>query len=285
MSAATPTAAKALLDRALEIYEVEKLVGSPEKDIVNSACATIAGAQIDSRPETLNRHLCLVAAPRAKRFALASLTLDLCLLPATSDALHACLLGSWTSVFSFWRPCFAVFSEAFGLAPSGLLDPQSPKIVKLPRRIAQEFRSFSLPLPWPRWPVPTSPLLMPTARMQLTLRSKRGQSCRLPCLSTSVHPCGTPLTERGAMRAFVPRLRPYCSVLILCGRRQFRIQSESSRSGPWLSFSTLLHSLEPLAFCCQSWPKRVGLAVRCWTLSCHLISLWRCLVSLSGFSL
>ena len=83
--------------------------GRREKDIENAKVASIAGAEVDSRTATLDRQLCLVGAPRSKRLALADLTLDLCALPGTSDALHACIMGSWSSVFTFRRPCFCVF--------------------------------------------------------------------------------------------------------------------------------------------------------------------------------
>ena len=138
LSKGTPTLAKARLDAARRLYLENSLEGSPEKDVENAKIGTIAGAEIDSRTATLDRNLCLVGAPHAKRLALSDLTLDLCSLPATSDSLHACILGSWSSSFTFRRPCFCAFSEAFSLAPLGQIDPENPKVVPLPRKVAEE---------------------------------------------------------------------------------------------------------------------------------------------------
>ncbi|CAE7214730.1 hypothetical protein AK812_SmicGene44184 [Symbiodinium microadriaticum] len=138
LSRDTPTLARARLDAARRLYLDNSLEGSPEKDVENAKIGTIAGAEIDSRTATLDRNLCLVGAPRSKRLALSDLTLDLCSLPATSDSLHACILGSWSSSFTFRRPCFCAFSEAFSLAPLGQIDPENPKVVPLPRKVAEE---------------------------------------------------------------------------------------------------------------------------------------------------
>ena len=85
------------------------LEGSPEKDVTNATIGTVAGAEVDSRSSTLSRGACLVGVHG----------------PSATDALNACLLGSWTS--------------AFTLLPLGELDPAAPKILKLPRSVAQEF--------------------------------------------------------------------------------------------------------------------------------------------------
>ena len=92
-----------------------RLEGSPKKD-ANATIGTVAGAEVDSRSSTLSGGACLVGAPRAKRFVLADLSLDVCLLPATTDALNACLLGSWTSAFTFRRPCFCALSRFLAVA-------------------------------------------------------------------------------------------------------------------------------------------------------------------------
>ncbi|CAE7206504.1 mok12, partial [Symbiodinium necroappetens] len=134
------TPAKACMSKALRAYQAAGLAGSPEKDVTNSVLGTVAGAEVDSRGSTLARGACLVGAPRSKRFVLSDLSLEVCCLPATTDSLNACLLGSWTSAFTFRRPCFCVFGRAFALSPLGELDPAAPKMLKLPRAVAQEFQ-------------------------------------------------------------------------------------------------------------------------------------------------
>ena len=116
------------------------LEGSAEKDVVNATVGSVAGAEVDSRQSTLSRGLCVIGAPRSKRLALADLSLEACLLPATTDSLNACLIGSWVSAFTFRRPCFCTFSRAFALSPLGELDPEAPKMLKFPRAVAQEFQ-------------------------------------------------------------------------------------------------------------------------------------------------
>ncbi|CAE7042207.1 unnamed protein product [Symbiodinium sp. CCMP2592] len=140
LEAASPTAARDRLQTAREVYLRHSLQGSANKDIENAKVASIAGAEVDSRTATLDKQLCVVGAPRSKRLALSDLTLEICSLPATSDALHACIMGSRSSVFTFRRPCFCAFSAAFGLVPLSQLDPLRPRVLPLPRRCAEELR-------------------------------------------------------------------------------------------------------------------------------------------------
>ncbi|OLP96296.1 Protein-S-isoprenylcysteine O-methyltransferase [Symbiodinium microadriaticum] len=91
------------LDRALAAYSAHSILGSPEKDTANEVVAKIGGAELNSAPATLDRGLCAAAAPAGKRFALTCVTLDVAALPGTSDSLHLCLLGAWSSVLSFRR--------------------------------------------------------------------------------------------------------------------------------------------------------------------------------------
>ena len=125
----------------------------------------------------MDRQLCLVGAPRSKRLALADLTLDLCALPGTSDALHACIMGWWSSVFTFRRPCFCVFSSSFALVQLSELDPRRPRVLPLPRRCAEE-----LQLAAALAPVACSDVAAPFAsRLYATDASEeRGAFCSAP---------------------------------------------------------------------------------------------------------
>ena len=98
----------------------------------------MAGAEVDCAEGTLRRGHAIVGAPKQKRLDLADLSLEACLLPSTSDALWACLLASWTSALTYRRPAFCCLDAAFQLAPSASIDPLEPKLVWLPRRVAQE---------------------------------------------------------------------------------------------------------------------------------------------------
>ena len=98
----------------------------------------MAGAELDSSAPTRSLGLVTAGAPRDKRLSLASLTLSLASLPSTTDALHSCVLGGWVSVLLYRRPLMSIFSKAFSLYPAGLLDPANPKVIPLPRPVADE---------------------------------------------------------------------------------------------------------------------------------------------------
>ena len=141
------------------------------------------------------------------------MTLDLCLLPATSDALHACIMGSWTSAFAFPQPCFCAFSEAFSLTPLGQIDSENPKVIPLPRKVAEELllAAALAPLACADVAAPFSAELFATDASE-----RKGAICSAPFLSTSVPPFGKPQIAKEAMRGLLARLRS-CE-LILCGR-------------------------------------------------------------------
>ncbi|CAE7829752.1 unnamed protein product [Symbiodinium sp. CCMP2592] len=142
-----PSASSSALDRALNCYAHSELIGSPEKDLRDELLGKAAGAEINSTPAAASRGHILVSAPASKRLALSELTLELSTFPATSDCLHSCLMGAWTSVALFRRPAVACFQHAYSLFPASSLEPSSPKTVPLPRRIAMELQLISLIAP------------------------------------------------------------------------------------------------------------------------------------------
>ena len=144
LSCNTPTLAKKAMDQAQEAYRSHGLLGSSEKDVVNATKAKAAGAEVDASPSTLSRGIALVGAPASKRWALAHLTVEVASLPATSDTLHACILGAWTSAALYRRPVLACLDAAYRLAPSSSLDAHNPKVIPLPRLVAQELLLLSL---------------------------------------------------------------------------------------------------------------------------------------------
>ena len=121
-----------------EVYQRHKLAGSPQKDILGEASGKVIGAWIDSRPSTRARGLCTVSAPPSKRLGLSHVSLSVASLSHTSDALHLCLVGGWISAMGYRRPTYSLFDSAFRLVSSSEFDPNHPRLVSLPRPVANE---------------------------------------------------------------------------------------------------------------------------------------------------
>ena len=66
------------------------------------------------------------------------MTLQLAQLSHTSDALHLCLLGAWTSVMLYRRPLMGIFAVAHSLVDASQVDGMHPKTFPLSRRVANE---------------------------------------------------------------------------------------------------------------------------------------------------
>ena len=54
LTASSFTPASDCLRRAKQVYSAEGILGSDEKDVVNSSCAKVAGAEVDSSPRALD---------------------------------------------------------------------------------------------------------------------------------------------------------------------------------------------------------------------------------------
>ena len=133
------TKALRCLSRAKQIYLREGILGSDDKDQINRLLFKAAGAEIDSRLQTVRDGAVLVGAPVAKRLGLASLTAVAASLGYTSDVLHSSLVGSWISVLLFRRPMMAVLDEVFRVCSTSMMDPENPSLVRMPRAAAEEF--------------------------------------------------------------------------------------------------------------------------------------------------
>ena len=131
---------KKRFDIAKQTYQTEGLIDSPLKDIVGQQKAKVAGAELDSSDLTLELGLVTLGAPVAKRLALALVSLEVSRLRATTDSLHACLLGGWTSALMFRRPLMSVLFASHKLVDTSKLDSTStrPRVLTLPRVSAQE---------------------------------------------------------------------------------------------------------------------------------------------------
>ena len=136
--------AKARFRLASRTYAEEGLLNSPHKDIIEEQKAKIAGAELDSSEPTRRHGLVPLGSPVAKRLALSLVSLEVVKLRHTTDSLHACLLGGWTSSLMFRRQLMSVLFASHHLVDSSVLDSSKPKIVSLPRPVAQELLLLSI---------------------------------------------------------------------------------------------------------------------------------------------
>eukprot|EP00438_Fugacium_kawagutii_P001504 Skav202550 [mRNA] locus=scaffold2011:388236:392729:- [translate_table: standard] len=125
------------LGRARAIYDKHRLEGSPEKDVEAEDHFKAAGAEIDSRLETLRSGACYVGAPLAKRIALSTMSLRVARLPSITPKLAARLTGNWVSVLLYRRCLTSIVDETFTLG-SGLERDDCPPLLPLSRRAAEE---------------------------------------------------------------------------------------------------------------------------------------------------
>lgn len=138
---------EALVGEATRVYEKVGLLGSPEKDILGERVAKIAGAEIDSSIATCRGGNITLGAPAKKRMSLSLVSLVLAAMPVSSDSLHACLVGGWTSCLMFRRPLMSILFHSHTFVDSASIDALHPKVVSLPRKVAQEFTLLGILAP------------------------------------------------------------------------------------------------------------------------------------------
>ena len=142
-----PSPAVECLRRSKALYAMHELVGSDDKDICGERKAKIIGATVNASEQAQSRGHVLVSAPAEKRYALSWITLQICQLTHTSDSLHLCVLGGWTSILMFRRPFMSLLQRCFHLVDMNVFDPLIPKLVQLPRQVAQELTMLSILTP------------------------------------------------------------------------------------------------------------------------------------------
>ncbi len=130
--------AHADFQKAQSAYHASRLLGSPAKDVDAARSGKLIGAFVNAEPGTLARGLCTVGAPAEKRVALSHLTFELCKLSHTSDSLHLSILGAWVSILCYRRPMMALLNHCFRLVDVNSYDPDRPRIIPLPRKVACE---------------------------------------------------------------------------------------------------------------------------------------------------
>ena len=128
-------------------YAEHHLLGSPQKDIVSADKGKVIGAHINSSPEALALGVIPLSAPPEKKLGLSHLTFQLCQLGYTTDSLHLCLLGGWVSALGYRRALMALLQKSFSLVDITHFDRNHPKIIHLPREIANELTLLAVLVP------------------------------------------------------------------------------------------------------------------------------------------
>ncbi len=123
---------------ASSVYSSSGLAGSVHKDVVEQQRAKIAGAEIDSSAENRANGVVTLGSPTQKRLSLSRVSLELSKLRFTTDALHACLIGGWTSALMFRRPLMSVLFNSHKLFDAAAMNSACPRVLPLPRSVAQE---------------------------------------------------------------------------------------------------------------------------------------------------
>ncbi|CAE7676303.1 unnamed protein product [Symbiodinium sp. CCMP2592] len=120
------------LDSARSAYAESGLLGSTEKDLQEVCLGKVGGAELDSSPWRDRSALSLLGRRGPKRLSLAAVSLVLAASPCTTDCLHLCLMGGWTSILLYRRPLMAV------LVKGAEVRSGSPNVIPLPRSVADE---------------------------------------------------------------------------------------------------------------------------------------------------
>ena len=125
-------------DKAQAAYRIADLQGSPDKDIRGASSGKVIGGFISGGRLSSDLGLVTVGSPPEKRYGMSWVTLQVCQLPAVTDALHLSLLGGWTSMAMFRRCCMGLFNEVHHLVDMDFFNQNHPKLVPLPRSTAEE---------------------------------------------------------------------------------------------------------------------------------------------------
>ena len=127
-----------LLSKARKKYEEHNLLGSPDKDVVGEEEAKVIGAQLNASSRARRLGLVTLGVPLKKKLALSFVTLQVCALGFTTDALHLCLLGAWVSMLMYRRPLMSILCHVFTFVDSSQVDPMKPRVMRLTRSVKDE---------------------------------------------------------------------------------------------------------------------------------------------------
>ena len=124
--------------RASALYDRHGLMGSPHKDLIDADEGRVIGAYINSSNRATRRGLVTLSAMPEKRLTMSYLTLLVCQLRHTSDALHLCLIGGWVSLLTYRRPLMSIMQDSFRVVSMDSFDRNRPKIIPLSRSVMDE---------------------------------------------------------------------------------------------------------------------------------------------------
>lgn len=130
-----------------KIYEDHNILGSPHKDVIAAEEGRAIGAYINGSQAALNRGVAPLMAPAKKRLAMSWITLQLCKLSHTSDALHLCLVGGWISILGYRRTLMSLLQDVFYVVDLQKFDRNSPKIIPMSRAVACELTLLAVLMP------------------------------------------------------------------------------------------------------------------------------------------
>eukprot|EP00435_Cladocopium_sp_Y103_P017362 s4386_g4.t1 len=133
---AAETAAAFALEKARCTYTSEGLWGSVEKDIVAADVFKAAGAEVVSDVRAVRSGFVGVGAPRAKRLALAALSLRVARLPGITPQLASKLSGNWSSVLLYRRCLNSIVDDLFAIGAGA--DRDCGPVLPLSRKVARE---------------------------------------------------------------------------------------------------------------------------------------------------
>ena len=146
-TAKVPSAAKKAFDLAKKCYKDQQLQGSDHKDVIDQCLTAVVGAEVDSRPQVVEKGMLPVGAPASKRLALSWISAMAARYPCTTDALHSSLMGALISAFCFRRCSMSILVELFKVIPPGDLNTEKPKLHPLTRSAAEELILAAVLLP------------------------------------------------------------------------------------------------------------------------------------------
>ena len=141
------SAAARYFSQSQAVYKKYDLIGSPQKDVIGEKRARVIGAEINSNDHAARRGITSVGSPIGKRLSLSWVTFQIAQLPATTDSLHLCLLGGWTSMILYRRPFMSLLTAVHKLVDAASVDADAPKTVALPRSVANELCLMSVLAP------------------------------------------------------------------------------------------------------------------------------------------
>lgn len=124
--------------KSQKIYASRHILGSPGKDVIAQKRSKVIGAEINSGDEAARNGIATLGSPLSKRLSLSWLTLRSTQLSHTTDALHLCVVGGWTSMLLYRRPLMSVLARSHSLVDACSTNSSNPRLVPLPRRVANE---------------------------------------------------------------------------------------------------------------------------------------------------